>query len=289
MLCVHGIGIDHHNNDMFEDRSIARHLHRRGRDVWLLTLRSGVRGSLRRNALTTFDRMARYDLPLAVREVLERSGAAQLDYVGFSMGGMLAYAALPTSIPKGSVRRVAIMGSPGKVDVADAPTRLLARMTPIWMVPEAPLEPLSRLVGRIAGALTTPIHHRIINPNNMGPGDYPAALATISTIPRPLLADFARFVRTGVVTFEGKPVLDALADLDLPVHFVAGASDRIAQPDHVRAAHDAWGRNGAVDKFFWVAGPESGAAHAYGHGDLAMGVRVEAEVLHRIGDFLGHP
>lgn len=289
VLCVHGIGIDHHNNDMFEDRSMARHLHRRGRDVWLLTLRSGVRGSLRRNALTTFDRMARYDLPLAIREVLERTGSAQLDYVGFSMGGMLAYAALPTSIPKGSVRRVVIMGSPGRVDVADAPMRMLARLTPVWLVPEAPLEPLSRLVGRIAGVLRTPIHHRVINPDNMAPGDYRAALATISTIPRPLLADFARFVRNGEVTFEGKPILPALADLDLPVHFVAGARDQIAQPDHVKAAHDAWGSNGTVDKFFWIAGPESGAAHAYGHGDLAMGVRVETEVLQRIGDFLAQP
>jgi pimeloyl-ACP methyl ester carboxylesterase len=289
VLCVHGIGIDHHNNDMFEDRSVARHLHRRGRDVWLLTLRSGVRGTLRRNALTTFDRMARYDLPLAVREVLERTKSAQLDYVGFSMGGMLAYAALPSAIPKGSVRRVAIMGSPGRVDVADAPTRWLAKLTPIWMVPEAPLEPLSRLVGRVAGILRTPIHHRVINPDNMAPGDYRAALATISTIPRPLLADFARFVRTGEVTFEGKSVLAALADLDVPVHFVAGSRDRIAQPDHVKAAHDAWGSNGTVEKVFWIAGPESGAEHAYGHGDLAMGVRVDVEVLQRIGDFLSRP
>lgn len=290
VLCVHGIGIDHHNNDMFETRSVARHLMRRGRDVWLLTLRSGVRGALRRSSLVTFDRMARHDVPLAIAEVLKRTGAHRLDYVGFSMGGMLAYAALPSVVPRGSVRRVAIMGSPGRVDVPDAATRLLSRMAPAFLVPDAPLEPVSRLVGRVAGRLRTPIHHRIINPANMAPEDYPVALATISTIPRALLADFARFVRSGAVTFEGHPILPALGDLDIPVTFVAGESDRIAQPEHVRAAHDAWGKNvPGVQKSFWIAGPAGGTEHAYGHGDLAMGVRVEAEVLQRIGDFLAAP
>ena len=264
VLCVHGIGIDHHNNDMFENRSVARHLSRRGRDVWLLTLRSGVRSSLRRSALTTFDRMARYDLPLA--------------------------AALPELIPQGKVRRVVIMGSPGKVDVYDAPARLLAKMTPLWLIPEAPLQPMSRLVGRVAGRLRTPVHHRIINPENMAPSDYPTALATISTIPRALLSDFARFVRTGTLTFEGRPVLDALAGLEIPVQFVAGEEDRIAPPDHVRAAYEAWGRERPhVEKSFWVAGRASGAAFGYGHGDLAMGVRVDTEVLGRLGDFLALP
>jgi polyhydroxyalkanoate synthase len=290
VLCVHGIGIDHHNNDMFENRSVARHLSRRGRDVWLLTLRSGVRSSLRRSALTTFDRMARYDLPLAIQEVLSRTESDRLDYVGFSMGGMLAYAALPELIPQGKVRRVVIMGSPGKVDVYDAPARLLAKMTPLWLIPEAPLQPMSRLVGRVAGRLRTPVHHRIINPENMAPSDYPTALATISTIPRALLSDFARFVRTGTLTFEGRPVLDALAGLEIPVQFVAGEEDRIAPPDHVRAAYEAWGRERPhVEKIFWVAGRASGAAFGYGHGDLAMGVRVDTEVLGRLGDFLALP
>ena len=41
VLCVHGIGIDHRNNDMVPQVSIARHLREAGHDVWLLRLRSG--------------------------------------------------------------------------------------------------------------------------------------------------------------------------------------------------------------------------------------------------------
>ena len=95
---------------------------------------------------------------------------------------------------------------------------------------------------------------------------------------------------TGTLTFEGRPVLDALAGLEIPVQFVAGEEDRIAPPDHVRAAYEAWGRERPhVEKSFWVAGRASGAAFGYGHGDLAMGVRVDTEVLGRLGDFLALP
>jgi hypothetical protein len=38
---VHGLSANHRNNDLIPDHSIARHLRAHGRDVWLLTLRSG--------------------------------------------------------------------------------------------------------------------------------------------------------------------------------------------------------------------------------------------------------
>ena len=288
VLCVHGIGIDHHNVDMFDDRSIARHLQRRGRDVWLLTLRSGVRAPHRRAAATSFDRMARHDVPLAIREVLTRTGAPELDYLGFSMGGMLAYASLGCVLPRGLVARVAIMGSPGIVMPPEPISRFLAHVTPTFLVPHLPLESICRLLARPASWLITPIHARIVHPPNMAHSDYRTAMATIASIPRPLLRDFQRFVRHGgELRFEGQPVLAALSKLDLPLHVVAGERDHVAPPIAVKAAFDAWGSAASsVDKTFWIAGTESGARYGYGHGDLAMGLRVEAEVLARVGDFL---
>jgi pimeloyl-ACP methyl ester carboxylesterase len=288
VLCVHGIGIDHHNLDMFEGRSLARHLMGRGRDVWLLTLRSGMRSPHRRPALTSFDRMARYDVPLAIREVLAKTGAPALDYVGFSMGGMLAYAALGQVMPKGAVERVAIMGSPGLVEAPDPISRVLAHLLPAWLVPHLPLETICRLLARPASWILTPIHERIVHTRNMIHADYKVAMATIASISRPLLQDFKRFVtHGGLVRFEGKALLPPLADLDLPLHVVAGEHDHVAPPHAVKAAFDLWGSaHRGVQKAFWIAGHESGAVHGYGHGDLAMGVRVELEVLVRVGDFL---
>src|SRR5262245_44496786 len=42
ILIVHGLGANHRNNDLSADLSLARHLSKAGRDVWLLTLRSGI-------------------------------------------------------------------------------------------------------------------------------------------------------------------------------------------------------------------------------------------------------
>ena len=42
VLLVHGVGANHRNNDLHPDFSLARHLAALGRDVWLLTLRSGL-------------------------------------------------------------------------------------------------------------------------------------------------------------------------------------------------------------------------------------------------------
>ena len=53
--------------------------------------------------------MAEHDLPTAVAAILERTDAPQVDYVGFSMGGMLLYASLGHTLPAAQVRRVAIM------------------------------------------------------------------------------------------------------------------------------------------------------------------------------------
>ena len=43
VLMVHGLSANHRNNDLVPDHSLARHLRARGRDVWLVTLRSGHR------------------------------------------------------------------------------------------------------------------------------------------------------------------------------------------------------------------------------------------------------
>ncbi len=87
VLLVHGLGANHRNQDLHPDFSLARYLAARGRDVWLLTLRSGLRPrSWAERQRVRFEAMAENDVPVAVRGVLERTGAAALDYVGFLHG-----------------------------------------------------------------------------------------------------------------------------------------------------------------------------------------------------------
>lgn len=282
VLVVHGIGIDHRNNDMFDGRSLVRALAARGRDVWLVTLRSGrSRLSLGERALVSFERMARHDVPLAVREVLRRTGHAHVDYVGFSMGGMLLYASLALrTLEEGALRRVAIIGSPGQVA---APFVLLGKLASVWplaLVPPMPLDLPSRLVAFAAGHLVTPIHRMIIEPKELSARDVAAALTTIRDIPRPLFQDFARFVRHGHVSVGDVVVLPALAHVRVPAVFVAGAGDRVAPPDTVRAGHDAWGALvPEIEKGWHLASHAGGAFADYGHGDLAFGEHAPLDVF----------
>jgi polyhydroxyalkanoate synthase len=281
VLCVHGIAIDHRNNDMLESLSIARALRLSGRHVWLLTLRSGIEhapwGHRRR---VRFDAMARYDVPIAVREVRARTGAAAIDYVGFSMGGMLLYAALGRTLETASIRRVVILGSPGKMVPPIRLLRTIARV-PRWLVPGMPLRIASRLVAFVAEALRTPIHSLVYNPRNVARGVTGAALMTIRDIAQPLMADFAGFMGhdEGLVHFEGAPCLEGLAHVRIPVRFFAGAGDLLAPPEAVRAAFDAWGAaEERVDKDITVLGESSHGAD-YGHGDLAIGQNLARDVF----------
>ncbi|MFO0683892.1 MAG: alpha/beta fold hydrolase [Sandaracinus sp.] len=287
VLCVHGIAIDHRNNDMLETLSLARSLRARGRDVWLLTLRSGIESpSFRHVRRVRFDAMVRHDVPMGVEEVRRRTGASAIDYVGFSMGGMLLYAALGRTVEPSAIRRVVILGSPGKMIPPLRVIGTIARV-PRWLVPGAPLRIGARMIAFLAEWLHTPLHTLVYNRRNVARGVTPAALMTVRDIAQPLMADFAGFLASGgVVRFEGAPVLEGLAHVRSPVRFFAGAGDRIAPPAAVRAAYDAWGASETgVDKEMIVlaAGTHD---HDYGHGDLAIGQNLARDVFEPAVAFL---
>lgn len=288
-LLVHGVGIDHRNNDMLPQVSLARHLRAAGRDVWLLRLRSGGLSRVFRDVRKVrFRAMARHDLPLGIRAVLDRTGARQLDYVGFSMGGMLFYAAAGAHlVDPALVRKVVIIGSPARVGHYVPLRQWLARL-PAPIVPSLPLRLGSRMVAFAAEWLVTPIHHLVYNPRNVARGLAGPAMMTVEDIPGPLNVDFLSFIRRGIVHLEGRDVLEGLRDLELPVLFFAGERDQLAPPESVRIAFDAWGaRVPAVDKRFVLLARSAGARADYGHGDLAIGMHADEEIFSPIAAFLG--
>ncbi len=291
ILLVHGLALNHRNNDMREDLSLGRHLARAGRDVWLLTLRSGRDDlSWSEERRSTYERMARFDVPLGVRAVLERTGADALDYVGFSMGGMLLYAALGRTLDPSALRKVVIIGSPARIEPPLAMLSMAARLIPHWIVPTLRLRLTSRMFAFAAEWFATPVHRWVYNPDNVERGLASQALVNgFVNIPGKLAAEFVRWASEGGnVCFDGAPVTEGLRKVDRPVLFVAGAADRLAPPSAVRAAYDAWGADcGAeVDKAMRVVGVEQGAVDDYGHGDLAIGRFAEHDVFEPVAEFL---
>lgn len=290
VLLVHGIGIDHRNNDMFPDVSLARHLRRAGRDVWLLRLRSGglMRGPLASQKVR-FDAMAKHDLPEGVRLVLDRTAQPSLDYVGFSMGGMLAYAALGARfLPEAWIHRVVIVGSPSRVGKY-VPLKPILTRIPDPLVPSLPLRLGSRMIAFAAEWVTTPAHHLFYNAANLTRGQAGSAMMTVEDIPGALNRDFLRFIRAeGVVMVEGRDVLEGLRTLRVPVLLFAGERDQLAPPETVRAAYDAWGADEreAIDKRFVLLAKSAGAGDDYGHLDLAIGRTVRTDVFEPVEQFL---
>ncbi len=290
ILLVHGVGIDHRNNDPLPNRSLARTLRARGRDVWLLRLRSGgtARGPLARRKVR-FAAMARLDVPEGVRAVLARTGAARLDYVGFSMGGMLLYAGLTVgSIDPARLGSVVILGSPARVGEGLPLLTTLARL-PRWLVPSLPLRWLARMFAFTADWPVTRLASLVFNPRNVDRGVSGPTMMTIESIASGLNADFLDFVRRGEVHVDGRDVLEGLAPMTSRALFVAGARDRLAPPEAVRAAFLAWGRaspGAPPETRFLLLGKATGAQEDYGHGDLAIGRDAARDVFEPVARFL---
>lgn len=286
VLLVHGVASNHRNQDGDPDHSLARYLKARGRDVWLVTLRSGLRlrPTLRRK--TCFANMARYDLPLAISAVLDRTGAPQLDYVGFSMGGILLYATLGREVPQRSIRRAAFVGAPGRIDSPVRVPRFIGSI-PRSLMPTLPLRTLAIAYAFQSEWFATPLHHAILNPKNMERGMTRRGLVNcIEDVASALHADFLGWAsRGGTIEIGGKPILRGLEDASVPALFIAGSADRIAPPATVRHAFEAWGAsNPGVFKRFVVLGEDRKGG--YGHGDLALGADVSRDVYPPIEQFL---
>ncbi|MSP91161.1 MAG: alpha/beta hydrolase [Myxococcales bacterium] len=288
VVMVHGLAVDHRNFDSAPGRSFARMLRARGRDVWLVTLRTGRRLTRAEHRTADFAALAQHDVPTAVQAVRERTGAARVDYVGFSMGGIVLYATLGRALPTAWLRRAVTIGSPGRIGhrlpivnwTGHLPRPLLGRV---------PLRFLSRLVACAGRRFPTPGERLLLNCANASPAHCRQLMVdAVADLPGPLLHDFARWSAQGGRIGAGtSAALDGLGSVDTPVLFVVGAADWMGFPAFVELAHDAWGRDvGGVVKRWWVRGRATGCAEDYGHCDLAMGVRVEAEVHAPIADWL---
>jgi len=289
VLVVHGLAANHRNVDPEPDRSLARHLHGLGRDVWLLTLRSGQAGlTMSQRAKVDFQAMVEEDLPRAIAFVRERTHAPQIDYVGFSMGGMLLFASLGRTVEPEVLRRVAMIGSPARVS---PPLRFLKlfRFLPRFVFRGVWLRLLARMGAFVVEPITTPVHHHIYNPKNVKRGATRRALVNlIEDVHAPLSADFAGWALSdGVVRVGGEDILDHLPGATVPAIFFAGAADQIARADAVQTAYDAWGSDDdALEKRFVMMSCDEGCKHDYGHGDLAIGDHLAEELFEPLGAFL---
>ncbi|MEQ1504578.1 MAG: alpha/beta fold hydrolase [Myxococcota bacterium] len=295
VVLVHGVSSNSRFWDLAPGRSLAGYLWARGFDVWNVDLRGhGVaersEDGSRLAASPTIDDYGRHDVPAVFAAVEAETGATPA-YVGHSMGGMVLAVALATGgvDPPAAV----VVGSP--LDFRD-PDLLVG-------LGLGGLQRVARIVPTPVGAKVLAITRRstlleldalLFVPENLA---REAEVSVLRTAVSPLwsgeIGQLAACRGDGEFrgVDGGDPYRAQLAQVDVPMLFLAGREDRIVSPDRVWTYFEAVGSAlPAVDKAFVVASVANGMHADYGHLDLGVGDHAAEDVFPLIAGWLeAHP
>ncbi len=293
VILMHGLSANRYDLDAPDPRiSLARFLHTHGHDVWVAELRGAGRARppgwpLRGRVVFDFDDYVHRDVPAIIRKVLDVSGAPSLHWVGHSLGGMLAYAALE-HYDQHLFRSLITIASPAftavKHPLVDRLYRARFLLNVLRWLPSRRLAQLGSLApGLIGGTLG-----RIVaNPDNMNPKDIQRLLRTaITDLPAPLLKQIAEWYggppgfsrRDGLLDY-----YEQMRRIEVPTLVISGAGDLLTPVADLRSAYDSLG---ARDKHLVIASRKYGYAHDYGHVDLVLGVDARREIYPHVADWI---
>lgn len=276
----------------FNDRySLARFLARRGYDAWVVEFRGhglSEPAASKRSHGWTFDELVELDVPATIAYVREQSGGARPVWIGHSMGGMVAYAAL------GYIRAL-----------EESLTGLVTIASPVAFPSVA--SRMMRILGQLLMALPFPQHlpqHNVLvalwwmlgrspraaevgmNPQNIDYRAFGQVLRqSICNVPRSMLRQVAQWSLSGdFLSADGKVDYRAnLMRIRTPTLVVAGAVDYLATPEMVRFAYE---HISSPQKRYREFGRRQGDSVDYGHVDLIFGRRAPEEVFPAISAWL---
>lgn len=285
VLFVHGIVTNQRNLDYDDKRSIVRSFAADGLDAWSLNLR-GHGDSTKASVFGgdkkydwDFDTYCLQDLPAAIAEVKAKTGAAQIDLVGHSMGGLLVYCLLARGGPAASSIGAAItMGSPLGFRWGPRFTLLAgAAASALSKLPVLKLDTPTLLALPLMSWFPEAPALLFFNPANIDPDVWSGFLAVGIEDESPRLAaqfgawiEHDRFTsRDGAVDYEA-----ALHAVKTPVLVVAGKANQLGFTPLVRRGHDALGG----PKGWLLVAEENGANADYGHMDLLLGEKAAQDV-----------
>jgi polyhydroxyalkanoate synthase len=286
VLC-HGISSNHHFWDLAPGRSLALYLQEQGYDVWNMDLRGHGpamrdRDGKRQRPGWTIDDYGTHDLPAAFAHVLEQTGAERLHYVGHSLGGMVLAVYLART-PDPPLASAVVVGSP--MDFRDPDFTARTMLGQSWMATLSGYTPTpagARLLAGMGERVPFSADELLYNTANIEPA---ARKQMLRQVVSPLSRGEVRQIGASRADGEfrsadGQTVYrHALAEVQVPMLFLAGRADHLGTPDRVRAYYEAVG---SPHKQLVIASRANGFAADYGHLDLGVGDDAIHDVYPRV-------
>lgn len=296
VLLVHGLGTNRFDVDFPDSRySIAKFLHKRGFDVWIVELR-GTGQSHKPGLITrtlsryltdwTFDDFVFKDLPAVVDYIRKKTGRKKLHWVGHSLGGTLIYAAIETmgnAVCASGVTLGAAMSATAKIGLI----KFLLKIDPLAeRMPFLPTRHLARMAAPMARWLAPMEDNFFYAIDNVEMQMIETALkVAVENVSSPLFLQLHDWYKNNHFRALDRPFSyrDNLKMIKAPFLVCAGSVDGLTgYPD----VHFAFRRIGSRKKRFRVFSRESGCRTEYGHLDLVMGKNARREVFPVIADWL---
>ncbi len=289
ILC-HGIAQNKYAMDLDEFHSLAVYLKTRGYPVFVVSLRgagkSFYKGIQKRIPYFTFDDHVFYDAPAIINKVIELTGAPKVNWIGFSLGGMIGYAVAGLELPVSrKLQTLIALGSPGKADYMNSKIIQKFIQHP-WIGSLFPIRSGSRMISPLGRYIFTPLDKILYNPQNTKKRTIQYLLANcMEPINKGILDEFSQWARLKKELTVDK-TLDYrknLKNIKIPVLLIAGSVDHVAPPPQVRFVYE---QISSPIKEFIIAGKRYNFKEDYGHLCLTVGEYAPEEIFPVIYNWL---
>jgi len=294
----------------------ARYLAENGYDVWSLslrgtgystkpgiyTIREGVRVLMGGTQLLvpqpTFnplqsdwhiDDFIKNDVPAAIKYVKKKTGAEKVNWVGHSLGGIVALCAMTTGDVQDDINSMVGMGTslslplpPNAVAMGVIKNRLILALANSLLSTTAP----ATVGGVLGGHVESPLEWLFYNRSNMEDTVFVETLYRVTEdVPNGVLDQYIKFMKSGTLkSANGKiDYFELSKGVEVPCLLLAGKLDNAAPPEAVR---DLYHRISSQDKKMVIVGKANAASAEYGHMDLVLGRNAVTEVYPLVLEWL---
>jgi alpha-beta hydrolase superfamily lysophospholipase len=263
--------------------SLEAYLASRGLEVWSVDLRGQGR-SVREHGGDEYGlgELAIDDLGCAIAHVVRstRTGRADIDLIGCSLGAALAFAHL-ACVPKAPVHAIVTMG--GLVTWVKIPLGLRIAFSWPWLVKRVKLKDTRKLAGAALPALVRFAPELLKDYLNAASTDTSHSHLMIQTVEDPnqhVNAEIALWMKERELTVRGTNVSKALRSMPYPMLCIVANHDGIVPPETSRAVCT---EVGSPDKELVEVGD---AKSPIAHADLFLSTGAQERIFARVADFL---